>query len=977
MLHQRTKLLSQRWALCLVQWLLALAVLAPRTATCIAQQPPANFQDVAAVLKKYCSGCHGEQDAEAGFSVSSYEALYKPLEEDRGPAIVAGKPDESVLYQLLSGADRPRMPPQDQPQPTSDDVALIARWIAQGAQPPAGDASSLSSMPSQAKAATMLVSPAERSNQHVTAVAAIGSRQLALGRWGRIEFVQVDSGEITTVIDQLPGKITSLRLSPDGQRLVVGAGQVGASGTVTLVGLSERKVLKTFADHADAVYCAALSPDGRWLASGSYDRTVVVRDMQSEQIVARLTGHNGAIYDLDFHPSSQHLATASADQTVKLWSIPSGQRLDTLGQPEGEMRCVRFAPNGQTLFAGGGDRQVRRWRIQSTTQPTINPLLDARFAHEKDVVAVQFIGSDLLVSASNDRTIKLWTADSLMPLGELARTLQVPIGLCSSGDGALQAVDLKGGVIEIARATLDQMLAEHARQMSHSRMPSASADMSSESAARTLPSVSAHVAQASQLTELTEVEPNDHVSSATDVSIPVKVLGVIDSPQADNQSADVDLFRFTAQRGQSWLIEVRAARDQSPLDSLIEVTDVHGQPVLNTRLQATRATYFTFRGKDSSTVDDFRLHKWEDMELDEYLYSEGETTRLWLYPRGPDSGFKVYPGSGSRHTFFGTTAVAHALGAPAYIVSPLAADDVPLPNGLPVFPVYFENDDDSQRELGADSRLMFTAPADGQYLLRVRDARGFGGPQYRYQVSILRPQPDFRLSFSQLKIKTPRGSGREWSASVKRIDGLNDAIAIWLHDLPEGVLATNPLIIEAGQQLALGTIFVQPDAILSEATLEIPLTARTISATELNTASITDDRGLPLPEKLELAIQDAQEVRISVLSNSPESVQRPVQEVDRLIIRPGQTISARVRIDRQGFAGPVSFGREDSGRNLPHGAFVDNIGLNGLLIPEEQIERELFITAAPKVKPGLRQFHFRTETSGNPTSRPIWLEVVQ
>ncbi|MEZ6076210.1 MAG: hypothetical protein R3C56_11235 [Pirellulaceae bacterium] len=50
-------------------------------------------------------------------------------------------------------------------------------------------------------------------------------------------------------------------------------------------------------------------------------------------------------------------------------------------------------------------------------------------------------------------------------------------------------------------------------------------------------------------------------------------------------------------------------------------------------------------------------------------------------------------------------------------------------------------------------------------------------------------------------------------------------------------------------------------------------------------------------------------------------------------------------------------GKEDSGRNLPHGAFVDNIGLSGLLIPEGQTQREFFITAAPKVAPGRRQFH--------------------
>ena len=52
-----------------------------------------------------------------------------------------------------------------------------------------------------------------------------------------------------------------------------------------------------------------------------------------------------------------------------------------------------------------------------------------------------------------------------------------------------------------------------------------------------------------------------------------------------------------------------------------------------------------------------------------------------------------------------------------------------------------------------------------------------------------------------------------------------------------------------------------------------------------------------------------------------------------------------MRIERNGLKERVSFGSHDSGRNLPYGAYVDNIGLNGLLIVEEASEREFYITA--------------------------------
>ena len=71
-------------------------------------------------------------------------------------------------------------------------------------------------------------------------------------------------------------------------------------------------------------------------------------------------------------------------------------------------------------------------------------------------------------------------------------------------------------------------------------------------------------------------------------------------------------------------------------------------------------------------VDDFRVFNWEEMDLNQYLYANGEVVKLWLYPRGPDSGYMVYPGKGARWGWFDTTPLAHPLGEPCYIVEPYA-----------------------------------------------------------------------------------------------------------------------------------------------------------------------------------------------------------------------------------------------------------------------------------------------------------------
>ncbi|MFM8891176.1 MAG: hypothetical protein ACKOTB_06055, partial [Planctomycetia bacterium] len=76
------------------------------------------------------------------------------------------------------------------------------------------------------------------------------------------------------------------------------------------------------------------------------------------------------------------------------------------------------------------------------------------------------------------------------------------------------------------------------------------------------------------------------------------------------------------------------------------------------------------------------------------------------------------------------------------------------------------------------------------------------------------------------------------------------------------------------------------------------------------------------------------------------------------------------------FKGGIDFGKEGAGRNLPHGVFVDNLGLNGLLVVEGADERVFFITAAPKAAPGRRLFHLRANPDGGQTSQPVWLNVL-
>jgi hypothetical protein len=338
--------------------------------------------------------------------------------------------------------------------------------------------------------------------------------------------------------------------------------------------------------------------------------------------------------------------------------------------------------------------------------------------------------------------------------------------------------------------------------------------------------------------------------------------------------------------------------------------------------------------------------------------------RLWLAPRGADSGFDVYPGAGTRHTFFHTSAVTHALGEPAWIVEPLPRGAAPIPNGLPVFRIPYENDDDSSRRLGTDSQMIFTPPADGEYVARVTDVRGFGGPaDFHYTLGIRRPNPSFTVAIEGKDPKVSPGSGRELTFKATRLEGYEGPVRIEIENLPPGFTFHGPVEIEAGQPDARGVLSAAVDAQAPDEAGDKAVRVRAVAT--IDGREVVLDLGT----LGDIQIGDKPKVTIEIVPGAdPAAVRQVPGEPLEFTIRPGQTISAKVKVTRHDFTDAIEFGTAGAGRNMPHGAFIDNLGLNGLLIVEGQDEREFFITAAPKTAPGRRLFHLRVSRLNRATS---------
>ena len=932
---------------------------APRAA---AESGPTYEQAVAPVLRNACLGCHSSADPESGFSVETFASL-RAGGDGQGDPIVPGNPAASVLLQRIESTGDDHMPPVEHPQPTAADVQGLRDWIASGAAAPLDD---------HPLSMGLVVPelPGFSGRKPVTALAyAPDHTRIAIARGRSVEIAAVgpdglpdhtDPAAVLT-LGELPGKVTAVHFSSDGQRLVLAGGTPGVSGQAELRDAATAELLLTFAGHRDLLYDAELSPDGSLLATAGYDRTIRLWNAADASLLREIDVHNAAVFDLAWHPDGGVLASASGDETVKLWRVSDGQRLDTLSQPQAEVRQVRFTPDGSQVIAAGRDKRIHIWQLVSLTEPTINPQLHARFAHESPVSAVALSNDGAaLLSAAEDASLKSWH----LPALTITTTLEAQPDVVSAivhwqgsaflvgrMDGSLAIVDAGSGA---GPASTDPQR--------WSQVNSAAEPLTGEPRPHT------------------EAEPNDTPAEAETLSLPATISGFI------NREGDADCFRFVARAGQRLLMEVNAARSKSQLDSRIELLTADGEPVPRVRLQAVRDSWFTFRGKDSKQSGDFRLHNWREMELDEYLYAGGEVSRLWLYPRGPDSGFIVYPGFGTRHSFFGTTSVTHALGEPAWIVKPLPPGAPAEANGLPVFDIPYENDDEPQGRLGRDSQLLVEVPADGEYVVRLRDTRGFGSESrpddFRYTLTIRSPLPSFSVAVGGKNPKVSPGSGRELSFTATRLEGFEDAIEIDIENLPAGFTFHGPITIEAGQFRSFGVLSAAADAADpdDEADKAVRVVARALNAEGMPYAEGPLASEMPLGSLGNLQLGAPPKLTVAITENtsaddpqgeSPEDASPP-----HFSIHPGETITARAVAERHDFNGRISFGNEDSGRNLPYGVFVDNIGLNGLMIVEGQTEREFFITASPVARPGRRLFHLRASGDGGQCSVPVVIEVL-
>ncbi len=203
----------------------------------------------------------------------------------------------------------------------------------------------------------------------------------------------------------------------------------------------------TLTGHDDWVYTVAFSPDGKTLASGSYDRTIRLWNATTGALRSILRGHGRAINAVAYSGDGKWLASAGDDGTVRLWDASTARQGGVLRGPDYAVYAVAFSPTGARLAAGGKDRTVFVWEVNS------GRLLYTLEGHRDDIQAVVFSADGrTLASGGADKEIKLWNLSNGAAIGTLVGHKDVVLSLAFSPDGKWLASGGSKNVIKLWNA---------------------------------------------------------------------------------------------------------------------------------------------------------------------------------------------------------------------------------------------------------------------------------------------------------------------------------------------------------------------------------------------------------------------------------------------------------------------------------------------------------------------------------------------
>lgn len=428
------------------------------TSTCVpAADPPApTFErDVAPIFREKCCSCHNPDRKRGGLDLSGYQQTLAG--GSSGEVIAPGDADASYLWQLVSHASEPKMPPESDRIP-ADALDVVRRWIAAGAPERDGSAPARPRPAGMTALATVGLrpegpkvlpprlpkEPLSTSSRpgSVTALAVSPHGDVAaVGGRGQVLLFDTGSRALLGVLPFPEGMARTLRFSRSGRLLIAGGGIAAQSGRVVVWDVAGASRLFEGGNEFDEILATDISADQRVIALGGPAKVVRLLRSADGEVEATIDRHTDWVMALEFSPDGKLLATGDRAGNLFLWETAGAREHAVLRGHRGAITAVAWRPDGAAVASASADGTIKVWDARSGS------LVKGWDAHAGGAEGVAWTADGRLVSTGHDRRVKTWTAD-----GRAEKTLEglSDIGLrvaVTDDSRALVAADFNGRIV--------------------------------------------------------------------------------------------------------------------------------------------------------------------------------------------------------------------------------------------------------------------------------------------------------------------------------------------------------------------------------------------------------------------------------------------------------------------------------------------------------------------------------------------------
>jgi WD40 repeat protein/mono/diheme cytochrome c family protein len=337
------------------------------------------------IFMNNCAGCHDPDERKGGLDLTTFASARAGGAS--GTTIIPGDAELSRLYLLVSHQEKPTMPPQE-PKIADEKIQLIRKWILGGAPESKADGQAFAAKQKKAqshKGVAMVASfdkPAPLpSNWHVieptptlrsVAVTSIAtsnrSELVAIPGLRQVFMLDTKTRKTLGVLPFVHGDVEVIRFSADCSQLLVGGGIRGKRGRVSLFNIADGKLVGSYGAEYDSVLAAALHPQLTHVAMGGPKKRVRVFDVSTGKQAYEVKDHNDWILGISFSSNGKLLASGSRDGSIVITRNRDGRNIHTIQRNQGAVQQVIFSPDSSSLAAIGDDRTLRMFELGDAKQ---------------------------------------------------------------------------------------------------------------------------------------------------------------------------------------------------------------------------------------------------------------------------------------------------------------------------------------------------------------------------------------------------------------------------------------------------------------------------------------------------------------------------------------------------------------------------------------------------------------------------------